>query len=79
VEIAHSNKKLDEPYSLEEYEKHVWWDAMETCSKIVVESMIDSRTASSGTVVEYNDRVDGFPWGEGANLNVTLASIFFQK
>jgi hypothetical protein len=54
-------------------------DAMEIGSKPIVESMIDPRLATDGSVVEYKDMVVGFSQGEGVDLDVTLASRFSQK
>jgi hypothetical protein len=53
---------------------------METGSKPIVESRIDSKLAIDGSVVEYRDRVVGFSQVEGVDLDVTLASssLIFQ-
>jgi hypothetical protein len=53
--------KLDEPSSLKEASaENVWKDVVETCSKPIVESMIDSKLVVDGSVIEYMNRVIGF-------------------
>jgi len=52
---------------------------MEINSEFIVESIIDSRLAVDGSVVEYRDRVVGFSQGKAIDLDVTLASGLNQK
>jgi hypothetical protein len=71
--LVHSNERLDEPSSFEEaYVEHAWWDAMETGSKPIVESRIDSKLATDGSVVEYKDRVVGFSQERELTLMILL-------
>jgi len=75
--LVHSNKKLDEIYSIEEvYEEHVWWDAMETISKPMKESIIDFRLANDRSVIENKDIVVGFFMCKGVDLEDTLTLWF---
>lgn len=50
---------------------------METSSKTIVESMIDSMLVFDGSVVEYMNMIVGF--SKGFDLDVTLALGLYQK
>jgi len=74
--LVHTNGKIGEPYSFEdEYVKHAWDNAMEICSKPIVELMIDFKIALDGSIEEYREKVVGFPQREGTDLDDILALI----
>jgi hypothetical protein len=54
VALKHSSEKLDEPSSYQEaYEKQVWKDVMDIGSKLIMQSIIDSRLVVNGSIIEY--------------------------
>jgi hypothetical protein len=56
-----SSEKVDEPSRLREaHAEHTWQDAMDTGSKLMVESRVDYKLDNDGSVVEHRHGVVGF-------------------
>ena len=77
---VHSKRNLDKPSrSKKAYVEHAWHNAMETESKPIMKSRIDSKFATDRSFVEYKDKVVGFPQREEVDLDITLVPRFSQK
>jgi hypothetical protein len=76
VALVHFSRRLEEPSSFEG--AHAWQDVMEIYSKPIVVSMVDSMTATNGSIAKYKDKVVGLSQIEGVANDVTLASGFSQ-